>query len=73
MAPYYSKFFQKANSPFFKDLQIFSGYIVSLSGIATLLQKRQILPILAKHHVLGVLLHVFVIRLAGISDGKHNS
>ena len=50
-----------------------SDGLVYLSGIATLLQKRQILLILAKHHVLEVLLHVFVIRLAGISDGKHNS
>ena len=48
-----------------------SDGLVYLSGTATLLQKRQILLILAKHHVLGVLLHVFVIRLTGISDGKH--
>lgn len=50
-----------------------SDGLVYLSGIAMLLQKRQILLILAKHHVLGVLLHVFVIRLTGISDGKHYS
>ena len=48
-----------------------SDGLVYLLDIATLLQKRQILLILAKHRVLGVLLHVFVIRLAGISDGKH--
>ena len=49
-----------------------SDGLVYLSGTATMLQKRQILLIFAKHHVLGVLLHVFVIRLAGISDGKHD-
>ena len=48
-----------------------SDGLVYLSGIATLLQKRQILLILTKHHVLGVLLHVFVIRLTGISDREH--
>ena len=51
-----------------------SDGLIYLSGIAyLLLRKRQVLPIFAQHHVLGVLLHVFVIRLAGISDGKHNS
>lgn len=49
-----------------------SGGLVYLSGTATLLQKRQILLILAKHHVLGVLLHVFVVRLTGISNRKHD-
>ena len=42
-----------------------------LRVLVALLQERQILPIFAQHHVLDVLLHVFVIRLTGISDGKH--
>ena len=35
-------------------------------------QKRQVLLILAKHHVLRILLHVPIIGFARVSDGKHD-
>jgi hypothetical protein len=48
-----------------------SDGLIYLLGIAVLLQKHQILLIFVKHHVLGILLHVGIVRLSGISDGEH--
>lgn len=44
-----------------------------LLGCVLLFDKRQILLVFPKHHVLGVLLHVGIVRLARIRNREHDT